>query len=351
MTIRCGTSSSNISRVYCGSNQITRVYCGSNLVFGAAPLPAAPTTVRVTFMNTTGSISARSGVGMVGSASSGLVVGGRTATTTVSGDSWRYSATSSRVTITALTETGTFTARGEMAMSGSSSSGVILGGATGSYGDLYHPVWYSRSGNTLRFTSLSQSGRTTEFYSAGNTGIGTSTYTFGGISGTSRINQFNCYSATTARISGLRITTSGASISARSGSGMVGVADGIIFGGYNGSSYLNDFYKYTISGNTATITALTRTGTSISGRENMGMVGDENAGIIYGGWRGSVLSDWYHYAVSGNTIRISSLRRTGSSIVGRFAMGMVGTATTGLMFGGSLSATRRSSAWFRYAVS
>ena len=119
--------------------------------------------------------------------------------------------------------------------------------------------------------------------------------------------------------------------------GMAGSAtSGIIFGGeHTNTTYLNDFYSYSVSGRTVTVTALTRSG-SILARSYMGMAGSATSGIIFGGEHTDTtyLNDFYSYSVSGGTVTVAALTRSGSSISARTAMGMAGSATSGIIFGG-----------------
>ena len=132
--------------------------------------------------------------------------------------------------------------------------------------------------------------------------------------------------------------------------GMVGTAtSGIIFGGRSIPD-LNDFYSYSVSGGTVTLTALTRAGASISGRRSMGMVGTATSGIIFGGRSIPDLNDFYSYSVSGGTVTLTALTRAGASISTRSSMGMVGTATSGIIFGG-WSGTTRFNDFYSYSAS
>ena len=81
--------------------------------------------------------------------------------------------------------------------------------------------------------------------------------------------------------------------------GLAGSAtSGIIFGGLDRSSYYNDFYSYSVSGGTVTVTALTRSGSTISGRTRTGMVGGATSGIIFGGYDRGLRNDFYSYTGS-----------------------------------------------------
>ena len=137
---------------------------------------------------------------------------------------------------------------------------------------------------------------------------------FGGYNGSSYLNDF--YKA---EVSGNSVTVSSlsvtGSISRRNFNGMVSLDSDtvLIFGGYNGSSYLNDFYKAEVSGNSVTVSSLSVTG-SISRRTINCMVSlDSDTALIVGGYDGSIrLNDFYKAEVSGNSVTVSSLSVTGS---------------------------------------
>ena len=132
----------------------------------------------------------------------------------------------------------------------------------------------------------------------------------------------------------------------------------LVFGGSNGNTRYNNFYRITprlssVGGLAGfTDTALTRAGATISVRENMGMVGDSTTGIIYGGENGStILNDWYSYSVSGNTITLTALTAVGTGLQSRSRHSMLGTATEGIVFGGYGSGGTTLGGLYRYSVS
>ena len=135
--------------------------------------------------------------------------------------------------------------------------------------------------------------------------------------------------------------------------GMVGDAtSGVIFGGYSGN-YLNDFYTYAVSGDTVTLTALTSAGASISARGAMGMVGDVASGIIFGGIdnNGGYHNDLYSYSVSGGAVTLTNHTIAGDTIGIRYAMGMVGDVASGIIFGGQNSSTRHLNDFYSFDTS
>ena len=303
-----------------------------------APPPATPsgsTGVTLASLTKSGSISARRSMGMVGTATSGIIFGG----VGNLNDFYSYSVSGGTVTLTALTRAGaSISGRSSMGMAGTATSGIIFGGHTSArFNDFYS---YSVSGGTVTLTALTRAGASISGrHSMGMVGTATSGIIFGGWSST-RLNDFYSYSVSGGTVTLTALTRAGASISGRLDMGMVGTAtSGIIFGGWGGTiTYLNDFYSYSVSGGTVTLTALTRAGASISGRLDMGMVGTATSGIIFGGQSTAPFNDFYSYSVSGGTVTLTAPTRAGASIPARHSMGMVGTATSGIIFGGRSSA-------------
>ena len=302
-----------------------------------APPPATPsgsTDVTLASLTKSGSISTRYGMGMVGTPTSGIIFGG-TAGATRLNDFYSYSVSGGTVTLTALTRAGaSISARFSMGMVGTATSGIIFGGTAGSttyFNDFYS---YSVSGGTVTLTALTRSGVSISGRSAmGMVGTATSGIIFGGRTRT-RFNDFYSYSVSGGTVTLTALTRAGASISARQNMGMVGdTTSGIIFGGYSAPN-LNDFYSYSVAGSTITLTALTRAGASISARFGMGKVGTPTSGIIFGGYSTTILNDFYSYSASGGTVTLTAPTRAGASISARAYMGMVGTAASGIIFGG-----------------
>ena len=286
-------------------------------------------------LNKSGStISNRSSPGMTGNATDGVIFGGWGVDNNAKSDFYKYSVSGSTATITALTKSGSISNRYALSMLGDVNSGLIYGGGDTNF------YKYAISGNTVTVTGLTKSGSAIsalrETGMAGNT---TSGVIFGGF-----INihpwisaNFYKYSVSGNTVTLTLLTKTGSAINATRSMGIVGTASsGLIFGGYqNNSPYaVSNFYKYSVSGSTVTLTVLTKSGSSISGRYDMGMVGTETSGVIYGGnTRFDRLEDAYSYSVSGNTVTLQLLTKSGT-ITNRDKMGMVGTSSGGLIFGG-----------------
>ena len=141
------------------------------------------------------------------------------------------------------------------------------------------------------------------------------------------------------------LTKTGAAISARSDFGMVGDAtSGVIFGGQNESNTrLNDFYSYSVSGSTITITALTKSGAAISARRNMSMLGDSTSGLIGGGNTPTLVSDFYRYSISASTVTLTALTKAGESVHGFADLAIAGDLTSGVISSGRT--------WDHYTIS
>jgi len=142
-------------------------------------------------------------------------------------------------------------------------------------------------------------------------------------------------------------------ITARDVHGMAGSATaGAIFGGHSGSTSYNDFHTYSASPTAVTFTALTRSMrpglATPSVRFGMGMIGDESSGVIFAGQHsGTRYNDFYLYSTTGNEVSYTALTKTGtgSSISARANMGMVGAQNPtggwwGIIWGGSSSSSR-----------
>ena len=280
----------------------------------------------ITKLTLSGSITARFGLGMVGDASSGLIHGGYG--TSHLNDWKKYQVSGSTVTVTNLTVSGSSIGTNGTVLLGDASSGLFL---TKSLNSARFMRKYEVAGNTVTLTNLT--GNTSFTSSTGNSIVGdaSSGIIFGG-------TFFVKYEVSGNNISFTNLTLSG-SISNRGFAGMAGDASsGIIFGGQAGPySYLNDFKKYEVSGNTVTVTNLNLSG-SITARTKMGMVGDASSGIIFGGQSGrsSLSNDFKKYEVSGNTVTVTNLNLSGS-ITARSTMGMVGDNSSGIIFGGDIS--------------
>ena len=290
----------------------------------------------------TGSIGARSNMGMAGDATSGIIFGGRNQTIRFN-DFKKYEVSGNGVTVTNLTVTGSIGARSSLGMVGDVTSGIIFGGWDGnSLGDFKK---YEVSGNGVTVTNLTVTGTIRSRYSPGMVGNATSGIIFGGThydSGNDddiALNDFYKYEVSGNTVTVTSLTVTG-TINVRSDIGMVGdTTSGVIFGGYNANNgvYYDDFKKYEVSGNTVTVTNLDVTGDNIRPRYWPGMVGDTTSGVIFGGYDANFRvsqNDFYRYEISGNSVNVTSITPTGSSISARTRIGMVGNATSGIIFGG-----------------
>ena len=298
----------------------------------------AGTIATITRQTNSGTIRGREGMGMVGTASAGIIFGGNRGGSrgTYLNDFLSYTVSGGTTTITTLTKTGaSISAREEMGMVGDATSGVIFGGsARGTFNDFYK---YDVTSGSVAITALTKAGATiASRHDMGMIGDATSGIIFGGASGSRYYSDFYSYAVSGNTVTLTALTKAGASISAREEMGMVGSETaGIIFGGWTGSADLSDFYSYSIAGGTVTLTALTKTGATIAGRRDMGMIGSATSGVIFGGRRlSSPYDDFYGYSVAASTVSLTKLSKSGS-IEPRSEMGMVGTATDILIFGGS----------------
>ena len=296
----------------------------------------------VTNLTTSGSsITDRSSSGILGDATSGIIFGGYSGFdaqffTIYRDDFYNYNVSGNIITLTSLTKSGTIRGRSGFGMVGDKTSGIIFGGSGNSqnYNDFKK---YEVSGNTVTITDLTVSGSISARAQFGMVGDATSGIIFQGLEPFGIPNDFKKYEVSGNTVTITDLTVSG-SILARYAFGIVGDAtSGIIFGGVH-SDYVtrsNKFKKYEVSGNTVTITDLTVSG-SISARSHFGMVGNKTSGIIFGGYDGNtdtLLNDFKKYEVSGNTVTITDIDFTGN-ITGRANPTMIGNATSGIIFGG-----------------
>ena len=251
------------------------------------------------------------------------------------------------ITLTTLTRTGSsISARRGVGMAGDDEIAVIFGGDTGSrINDMYRAAFTSTGVAVTTLTTTSPpSGRS--FH--GMVGDHLSGMVFGGrlANGTANGDFFRYVlasdTATTATFT--RMTTTGYSIPARWFMGMVGDDDsGMVYGGTtNGSANATDFVRYTRSGNTLTLTNLTISGTNTA-RRQMGMSGNMTSGLIFGGYSTTRLNDFVKYEVSGNTVTLTTLTQMGDTISARNALSMMsmnGNGVRGLIFGGNAGGRR-----------
>ena len=260
--------------------------------------------------------------GIVGDATSGIIYGGLDSSTNF----YKYEVSGDNVTLTLLTKTGTITTTHQFTMVGDVNSGLIYGGNTGESGastttinDFYK---YEVSGNNITITTLTLSGDLHRRYIHTMVGDVNSGLIYGGRYGSTRAySDWFRY-----EVSGNTVTTTTLTPTPRiyrRGHSMVGdVNSGLIFGGaYTTDTVLNSFYRYNISGNNVTLTALTVRGTAIRARRFAKMVGNVNSGLIFGGITSDFSSsgdmatnDIYKFVVSGNTITLSVITTIGDAL-------------------------------------
>ena len=135
------------------------------------------------------------------------------------------------------------------------------------------------------------------------------------------------------------LTRTGSTISARSSASAVGTAiAGLLYGGYTGSVNLTDFYRYAVSGSGVTLTALTRTGATPADGT---MLGTPTAGIIFN----NVSDSFWRYSVSGNTVTITAMTKAGATTLGSYGV-IAGNSTSGIIVTSDMP-----SRFWRYSVS
>lgn len=181
---------------------------------------------------------------------------------------------------------------------------VIWGGATPSDSNEMHSLDLTTRGSET-WTTITQTDAPsvrsylTHHMTAKSTASNTSDiYLFGGWAA-SRVNDLSCCTFNVDSPGGVTWTTLKANGTAgnppvRSGTGMVYDSANdrlVIMGGYNGSSYLNDAWQYSISG--AAFTQLSPGGTAPAARElhSIGYDSTNQRAIIMGGWQGSVATN------------------------------------------------------------
>ena len=243
--------------------------------------------------------------------------------------------TYNHLTYTTLTATGSYTARSGHQAVGDEDEGIIFGGYDGT-NRLNDAIRYVRSSNAITYTTLTATGSYTA--RSGHQAVGDEDegIIFGGYDGTNRLNDAIRYVRSSNAITYTTLTATG-SYTARNLFQAVGDEDeGIIFGGYDGTNRLNDAIRYVRSSNAITYTTLTATG-SYTARNNFKAVGDKDEGIILfglddNGYRNDVI----RYVRSGNNITYKTIltnmpEQRFSNLSG---IDYAGTKYIGLIFGG-----------------
>ena len=303
----------------------------------------------ITLTRLTGStIPARDDYGAVGSTTRGMLFGGREGLygSQVRNDFWliQINDGAGRVTTTRMAYSGPIIPRRDsLRMVGDDSRGVIIGGQLGL---AYNDVWYySRSGNTVTGIPLTRYQSSLVLPSLTNfTMVGTTAriLLFGGYQNGRRGNNFYLLNPRN-----IRVGTSGSpaivGITARRQLAMSGTATaGVIMGGVSpsGGAALSDWWRYSVSGETTTTTRLTKRGSNVGGRATHRMLGTATSGVLHGGsWGASGSSGIHAYTVSGNVVTTTELTATGDPLPNRTFFGMTGNAagTIGLIYGGYTS--------------
>ena len=357
MTIYCGDTPS--FRLYCGSQSIGQIYCGETLAYGEEPSTDL-TTIALTLLTRTGATPVgRQGAGMVGDEESGVVYGGRG--TVQLNDAFSYTVSTSNVAVTALTVTGTITPRAFLAMVGSNTEGLIVGGQLTSGVKSAFIYRYTVSGGNFTTLALTRTGFTA--YEGrrwpGLVGDGDNALIFGGDGATSGgLNDFVLAVRTGGNIALTNLTVTG-TIQAMWQHAMAGdTTEGIIFGGWTtGPVRSNAFYRFTRSGNTVTVTALTVAGDAITARSGASLAGSATEGLIFGGTDSTGrVDDFYFFKVNTatNTVNLTLLTETGYTVSGRQQAGfvnMAGDIENGMIFGGRGSGATFLNDFIKYEAS
>ncbi len=304
-------------------------------------------------------VADRSGQGMVGDAREAIMFGGYS--TSAQNDFYRFAISGDNAHITLLTKAGdAISGRDGISMTGDATAGIIYGGSVGGGStNLTNEFFrFVIANDTVTVTALTAA--VTNFTArsqAGAIGDANSGIIFGGHT-TTPVNDFYRYVVSGSTITLTSLTKIG-TISGRVGFGIVGNASrGLIFGGWNNSGHLGDFIRYSVSGSNVTLTNLTISGT-ISPLYYMGMTGTDTVGVIFGGsssgkstftdFRFPVENKFYRYAVSGNVVTITQVLNSGDIVSPRSHLSMVGDSHTGIIYGGWNGTTfQRLGGPFRY---
>ena len=234
---------------------------------------------------------------------------------------------------------------------GTQSIGQVYCGETLAYGT--EPT---NDPTSVALTNLTISGTTPAGrHGAGMIGDETAGLIYGGnISGTIT-NQWYLYSVSGNTVTVTQLTQSG-TMAARQFMCVRGsTTEGIVFSGQTSGGYVNEFFRYVIASGTVTVSPLTISGyTAIPARRFCNMVGDGDNGLIFGGNTSSgALNEFALYSRSGSTVTTTSLTLSGT-VVGRYQSGMAGTSTEGIIFGGWTlpgGTATRSNTFYKYTRS
>ena len=355
-----------MTKIYCDEQTTVRAHCNGEVVFGNLDC----STAKVTLLTKSGSISGRYAMGMIGDATSGLIFGGRSGNSLYS-DFVRYEVSGTTITLTTLAATvrpwsqgiewlSSLMGRSHLVMVGSPTSGVIVGGRemlTGHEQNTQGVYEYTVSGGNVavQITRGLASGAPAVWGGVGGF------LTYGGLAyddtghhslpwhfrlyTTHMLDPPNPGGATytyhpPVDSEGSEIPVKHNSVvqndSSRASMSYVGNSNaGLIFGGMPPTNRAMSFVR---SGQSVSASILPRSGVNITPRWGAGMVGDVSAGTIFGGDSinsgGGDLSDFNCYVTSATGIAYTTLSKTGATIDARREMGMVGRIDKFLIFGG-----------------
>ena len=328
------------------------IYGGITTAFGgtyagdmiAYTFDRATLTITLTTLTLAGvSLTARQEFGFVGNARAAIIFGGRAGSYgyQVTNDFKQIKVSSTTATVSNLSVWGTAPSRRDaMLMIGSSRTSSIFGGRLGT--PAYDNFFVDTSGTSAIVIPLFNS-QSLYLPSGRSAGYGDSGgyYMYGGNDlRTNRLRKWHddfwgVY------ISNIVYPSYGTPASTPVGvrriHAMAGTAvSGVIYGGYNNTADLSDFWRYTVSGETTTTVQLSHSGSSLGARAAMRMLGSATAGIIHGG-SGQRIGDIHSFTVSGNNITTTALTLAGDDLPDRSFFGMVGTTSLFLIYGGYTS--------------
>ncbi len=291
--------------------------------------------VRLKYLTKVGLTLNRADMGMVGDGNSGLIFGGLGGVRTERlGGFVRYVVASDSVTLTVVPTTGSdITVRRGMGMVGTDTAGLIYGGDGTDTNNFFQYVYRSATSD-IALLKLPHTGAITDRNDMGMVGSRTQGMIFGGYANGVPSNDFWFYTVSQGSVTVGNLDIVG-TIPNLYDMGMIGDHEsGIIFGGNTGTTESDRFFSYSVAGPNVTVTELTKSG-GIPPRSGLGMVGTKTAGIIFGGVAGQTrLNDYWSYLISGDNVTLTQLTNIGDVLSARTDMGMVGSATTGFVFGG-----------------
>ncbi len=307
-----------------------------NLAPSGGPASLTSTrAVRLKDMTKVGLTLNRADMGMVGDGNSGLIFGGLGGVRTERlGGFVRYVVASDSVTLAVVPTTGSdITVRRGMGMVGTDTAGLIYGGDGTDTNNFFQYVYRSATSD-IALLKLSHTGAITDRNDMGMVGSRTQGMIFGGYANATPSNDFWFYTVSQGSVTVGNLDIVG-TIPNLYDMGMIGDHEsGIIFGGNTGTTESDRFFSYSVAGPNVTVTELTKSG-GIPPRSGLGMVGTKTAGIIFGGVAGQTrLNDFWSYLISGDNVTLIQLTNIGDVLSARTDMGMVGSATTGFVFGG-----------------